>query len=134
MHNLAGDNVICICCKLQQRAEYSQYGVKERVCAHCKWHQGDRIEKRISRAESHEKLLRERLDRCQTSEATAQRELQEAKEQVRSALGSRGRLAEELVTAAARCRNTCAVPRCITSEVQRWAQQWRDRNERSPLP
>jgi hypothetical protein len=75
--------------------------------------------------------LRERLDRCRTSEATARRELLEARETVRSALSSRGRLAEDLIAAAARCRNTCTVPRYITPEIQRWAQRSRDRSEAS---
>jgi len=122
----------CRCCGLTQPANTDQHGTTAPVCKHCTWHQGDRPDKRLARAESHESMLRERLERCRASEIRAQRELAQvsadAKERVSSALASRGYLATRLVDAANRCG-----PRCQAQDLanDRNVVQWARRNRES---
>ena len=98
----------CGCCRLPQAAAIDKTtGVTVRVCADCTHHQGDQAQKRVQRAESHERMLRERMDMCRTSEAKARsaaslaaKNADEAYERMKAALRSRSNLAARIVDAA----------------------------------
>ena len=95
----------CGCCRLPQPAAIDKTtGVTARVCADCTHHQGDQATKRVQRAESHERILRERMDVCRTSEAKARsaaslaaKNADEAYERMKAALRSRSNLAARIV-------------------------------------
>lgn len=98
----------CQCCRLRQpKAVDPVTGVSARVCAKCTHHQGEQEAKRLKRAESHEEMLRQRLDACRSSEQKALRAVADAQENANeagarmvAALQSRGRLAARIVNAA----------------------------------
>lgn len=123
----------CGCCRLPQpRPVDKATGVTARVCAGCTHHQGDQDVKRVQRAESHERMLRERLDACRASEAKAARRasaadavVSDARQATAAALASRGRLAARIVDAAAenpghRC---AAMQLARDPDVIRWGRQ-----------
>ena len=91
--------IACTCCGLRQRNR-DRDGPVPTLCDVCYQHRGKQTENRLARAETHEQMLRERLDACRTSEARANQRLEKAKEQVAAALGSRGLLASRIVRAA----------------------------------
>ena len=96
-------------------------GVMAPVCARCTHHQGDA--KCTARAESHERMLRERLAACRASESQAQSEAARARDAVKAALLSRGRLAARLVEAAGKSGNhRCPAQEIAYDQVARWAQ------------
>jgi hypothetical protein len=80
---------------------------------------------RTVQAESHVRMLRERLEACRASEAQARAEAAQAREAVRAALDSRSRLAERLVDAADRSGNHRCEAQAIARDPQvvRWAQR-----------
>lgn len=115
----------CPCCGLAQPQAYDTTGVKAQVCAHCTHHQGGQDAKRLLRAESHERMLREQLDACRASEAQAQAKAAEARKATASALHSRAYLAARLVEAADRNGNHRCAVQAIARETQvaKWARQ-----------
>jgi hypothetical protein len=120
----------CPCCKLRQPREADQHGVSAPVCRHCTWHQTPT--KRLERAEKHEELLRDRLTRCYKASVEAEAEARRAKEAMRSALASRGRLAIRLDDAGSamdhrRLAALTAIAR--DSNVREWAKKQRSLDE-----
>lgn len=89
----------CTCCHLKQRLK-DRDGAIPSMCDTCARHQGQLPEKRVTRAEEHEAMLRERLDACRHSEQVAQMRAENAMKRVNSALWERGSLASRLVKAA----------------------------------
>ena len=89
----------CECCRLPQFIR-DRDGAVPRICDACNQHQGQLPDKRLARAESHEAMLRERLTACRASEDRARKDLEASRDQVRSALEGRGRLADRLARAA----------------------------------
>src|SRR5260221_14279597 len=89
----------CRCCGLPQPSAADVTGVTAAVCQACAHHQGDQDAKRLSRAETHERMLRDRLAKCRQSETEAQAERARAREAVASALTSRGHLAARVIDA-----------------------------------
>jgi hypothetical protein len=122
----------CLCCGLNQPPALDATGVTARVCANCTHHQGEQSAQRLRRAETHERMLREWLAHCHTSESQAQAETKqaqaearEAREATASALRSRAGLAARLVEAADKSGNhRCAVMGIARDpQVIRWAQE-----------
>lgn len=89
----------CQCCQLRQSLS-DRDGAIPTICDKCQPHQGKLLDKRLARAEAHEKMLRERLDACRASEKRAQERHERDKEKAASALRSRGSLAARIVGAA----------------------------------
>jgi len=120
-----GRVAMCGCCQLRQPVCLDAAGVTARVCGHCTHHQGQELVKRITRAESHERMLRERLLSCRTSEEHARIEAEEAREAMIAALESRGRLAARLVDAVDQDRNHGCAAQAIARDqtVIRWARR-----------
>ena len=119
---------VCPCCQLHQPKQADQYGVSARVCRDCTWHQGSTPDKRMTRAEKHEELVRERLDRCRSSEAEAQQVARTAREAAAAAPSSRGRLAlrlDEAVSAEPARRLQALMMIARSDEVVRWARKQR---------
>lgn len=120
---------ICACCSLPQPPGIDKVtGVTARVCNDCTNHQGDQDRKRVQRAESHERMLRQRMDACRASEAEARRQMatakadsRDARERTAFALASRGRLAARVVEAATDSRVIAAIAR--DPNVVKWARQ-----------
>ena len=117
----------CVCCQLQVPARVDQFGLSARACRICEGHQGESLEKRLARAEAHERMLREWIATCRASEAKARSELAEAQERVRAALQSRSRLASRIVDADAATRDShrCAA-RSLADDPQ--VKKWDRRN------
>lgn len=115
----------CGCCQLMQPVCLDSTGVTSKVCAQCLNHQGMELPKRLTRAESHERMLRERLTACRDTESRASAEAKEARKAVESALQSRGRLAALIVEAADRDRNHRCVAQALAQDprVVRWARR-----------
>jgi hypothetical protein len=120
----------CPCCQLPQpRAIDKATGVTAPVCDACAHHQGDQDRKRAQRAESHEKMLRDRMTACRASEAkarsatsVAQASAERAHEAMVAALRSRGRLAKRIIDAADEGPNAVkALAR--DPDVVRWARR-----------
>lgn len=89
-------SIDCECCELRQRIG-DRDGPIPPVCDTCHEHRGRLPEKLLARAQSHEAMLRQRLDACRGSEERAQRDKERMKERMVSALNSRGALAARLV-------------------------------------
>lgn len=87
------DFMDCPCCQLKQRKAIDYTGITAAVCAKCTYHQGEQEVMRLKRAESHEAILRERMDACRASEA---RENAEAGEARAAASEAKRRTAEAL--------------------------------------
>lgn len=126
-----GRVAMCACCQLRQRVCLDAAGVTARVCGHCTHHQGQDLVKRVARAESHERMLRERLLACRTSEEHARIEAEEARDAMIAALESRGRLAARLVDAVDQDRNHGCAAQAIAREqtVIRWARRANDEDD-----
>ena len=90
-------------------------GITARVCAKCTHHLAGRAAKRLARAESHERMLWERLEACRASESETRSKAAKARAATAAALQSRGRLAARLVDAADRSGNH----RCPAQEIAR---------------
>jgi len=125
---------LCSCCKLPQpQAIDKATGVSAPVCAGCTHHQGDQTAMRLRRAESHERMCRERLDACRASEAAARKEHRaaaddaaNARRATAAALASRGRLAKRIVDAAASSPGSHRCPSMDLAndpDVVRWARR-----------
>jgi len=85
----------------------------------------------LERAEKHEELLRDRLTRCYKASVEAEAEAQRAKEAMKSALATRGRLAIRLDDAGSSSdhRRLAALTAIAKdSNVREWAkkQRWLD--------
>lgn len=104
----------CRCCGLTQRIR-DRDGAVPKICDLCHSHQGKLPDKVLARAQSHEQMLRERLEACRASEKQAQAVAKRAKERVASALSSRGALAQRIVNAA----STSGTHHCPAQEVGR---------------
>jgi len=126
----------CVCCNLPQPSRLDQFDVTAANCEECKNHNGDTPQKRLARAETHERILRERLEACRASEAAAQaslrraeQEIQQQKGRVAAALGSRGSLAAELVAAVERSgHHRCEVQTLVLApRVRDWAKLFQQR-------
>lgn len=124
-------DIDCTCCQLRQRIK-DRDGPVPKVCDTCLSHQGNLPDKRLARAESHEAMLRERLNACRASEERSRREVETAKERMASALASRGMLAYRLVNAAEYDRShTCAVRHIADDpEVLEMARKHEERKHR----
>ncbi len=120
---------LCVCCRLPQPAHRDHLDVPSPVCKACAFHQGEQPDKRLKCAESHEKMLRERLDACRRSEedtrVQAAMDRAVAKERVSSALSSRGRLASRIVAAAEKggYHRCPAIMIANESDVRDWARR-----------
>lgn len=91
--------IVCRCCSLPQSVR-DRDGAKPTMCDECHKHQGQLPEKRLTRAESHEVMLRKYLAACRTSEARAREAIEAQRDRAAAALASRGSLADRLVSAA----------------------------------
>jgi hypothetical protein len=113
----------CPCCGLEQPPAMEATGVMARVCGYCTDHQDDA--RRLARAETHERLLRERLGACRASESRAQLDARRAHEAASSALHSRRLLAARLVDAAGESGDHRCAAMGIARDPQviQWAQQ-----------
>jgi hypothetical protein len=105
----------CPCCGLDQPRSLDVTGVTARVCAKCTHHQGEQAAKRLARIESHERMLRERLEACRASESETRSKEAKARAATAAALQSRGWLAARLVNAADKSGNH----RCPAQEIAR---------------
>lgn len=65
-------------------------------CQDCRYHQGSTLEKRLARAETHEKKFRERLMQAKAGARKAEAAAREAREQTAAALQSRTDMARLL--------------------------------------
>jgi hypothetical protein len=115
----------CRCCQLVQPICLDAHGVTARVCAKCTHHQGEQDTKRLARAESHERMLRQWLDACRASESQAKAEIAQARDAVAAALRSRSGLAARLVDAADRSgTHRCPMQELANDrQVIRWARR-----------
>jgi hypothetical protein len=95
----------CTCCGLEQPRSLDATGITARVCAKCTHHQGEQDTKRLARAESHERMVRERLEACRASESETRAKAAKDRAATVAALQSRGRLAARLVDAVDRSGN-----------------------------
>lgn len=127
-------DIDCTCCQLRQRIK-DRDGAVPTVCDACLSHQGNLPEKRLARAESHEDMLRTRLEACRASEARSRGAVETMKERVASALASRGMLATRLVNAAEyEPSHACAVRRIADDPaVVEMARKHLERNDGARL-
>ena len=68
-------------------------------------------------------MLRERLTRCRQSEGAARLEAEKARDTVRSALSSRGRLASRIVAAADQKVTAAFMEIARDTDVVKWARR-----------
>jgi hypothetical protein len=124
-----GRFAVCSCCHLRQPVCLDVTGVTARTCSTCIDHQGQDLARRAARAESHERMLRERLQACRSSELRAQDEATKARNVTKAALRSRGLLACRLVEAFERAHNHRCTAQAIAcdADVTEWARRERER-------
>ena len=123
---------LCPCCRLLQPPGVNRaLGVSAPVCKDCANHQADSDAAHVRRAESHERMVRVRLDACRTSEQEAQRTADQEHEARVSALRSRARLAARIVRAAEAAEAAgCAGLRALADDpdVRKWARRYEEEN------
>jgi hypothetical protein len=120
--------IVCRCCKLPKNVrDYD--GLKRTMCDECHQHQGQQLDKRLARAESHEAMLHQRLLACRMSESRAQEAIEIERNRAAAALASRNSLADRLVSAAERSgRHNCpAVQLGRDPQVAEFARKYRER-------
>ncbi|HEY7174877.1 MAG TPA: hypothetical protein VH442_08165 [Micromonosporaceae bacterium] len=108
---------------LPQPAHRDMYGIRSPICNDCEHHRGDAPLLRLARAETHERMLRDRLAAYREYAERQYLDAEEAKRAAASAVASRDSLAARIVRdAATERRHTCAL-HAIAFErtVQDWA-------------
>jgi hypothetical protein len=93
------------------------------VCQECERHQGESVERRISRAERHEQLVRERLIAARALVERLEWEAMKAQDVMKNVVVSRAGLAAWIVREAnMERRHTCALHAiAFDRDVQKWA-------------
>jgi len=120
----------CRCCQLPQ-VNKDRDGAIPSICDDCfPHHRGERPEMRADRAESHERMLRERLAKCRDGVKASEEKAAAAAERMASALNSRGALAVRLAEAAEANRsghNCAAMEIANEKHVTELARRHRER-------
>jgi len=123
--SLAPAGPTCPCCHLPQPEHRDPRGFRSLVCQECERHQGESVERRISRAERHEQLVRERLIASRALVERLEWEAMKAQDMMKAVIVSRGGLASWIVREAnMERRHTCALHAiAFDREVQKWASR-----------